>query len=190
MDTFVRYYLILSLLKPYPRRVTCTDIRSALGNQGVDPRVLRTIQRDLEKLSAHFPIDGDQRKPRGWCWANDASVLLPGMDLHTALTFRLMNQFMQPLIPTACLAAATRQAGATAFQQGSGDKRHGARHRPTALVAAGIRRSGGGVEAQGPARRHGSCRQRYGREVLLPCRDSIPPASPITTPFVAFFCYH
>jgi Predicted transcriptional regulator len=108
MDTFVRYFLILSLLKPYPRRMTASDMQTALGNQGIDPRVLRTIQRDLEKLSAHFPIDGDQKKPRGWCWANNASVLLPGMDLHTALTFRLMQEFMQPVIPKACLAAAAR----------------------------------------------------------------------------------
>lgn len=108
MDTFVRYFLILSLLKPYPRRMTSIDMQTALSEQGVDPRVLRTIQRDLEKLSAHFPIDGDLKKPRGWCWANNATVLLPGMDLHTALTFRLMQEFMQPLIPHACLTAAGR----------------------------------------------------------------------------------
>ena len=108
MDTFVRYFLILSLLKPYPRRITSVDILAALGEQGVDPRVLRTVQRDLEKLSAHFPIDGDQKKPRGWCWANNATVLLPGMDLHTALTLKLMKEFMQPLIPNACLVAAER----------------------------------------------------------------------------------
>lgn len=108
MDTFVRYFLILSLLKPYPRRISSIDMQAALSGQGVDPRALRTIQRDLEKLSTHFPIDGDQKKPRGWCWANNATVLLPGMDLHTALTFRLVQEFMLPLIPKACLAAADR----------------------------------------------------------------------------------
>ena len=108
MDTFVRYFHILSLLKPYPRRISISAIKDALQGVGAGNRGLRTIQRDLEKLSAHFPIDGDQRRPQGWCWAKDASVLLPGMDIHTALTFRLMQEFMQPLIPTACLNAAER----------------------------------------------------------------------------------
>lgn len=102
--------------------MTSVDIQGALGEQGVDPRVLRTIQRDLEKLSAHFPIDGDLKKPRGWCWANNAVRLLPGIDLHTALAFRLMQEFMQPLIPQACLAAAERhftEAGKVLRKEGS-----------------------------------------------------------------------
>lgn len=108
METFVRYFLILSFLKPYPRRTSTTQIAALLKEQGVEDRGLRTIQRDLEKLSGHFPIFGDNYRPRGWCWAKDAAVLLPGMDLHTALSFRLMQEFLLPLIPTACLSAAER----------------------------------------------------------------------------------
>lgn len=123
MDTFVRYFHILSLLKPYPRRLSVADIKAALDNAGAGERGVRTIQRDLEKLSAHFPIDGDQRRPQGWCWSKDAPVLLPGMDIHTALTFRLMEEFMQPLIPTACLNAADRhfaEAGKVLRKNGPG----------------------------------------------------------------------
>lgn len=105
MNTFVRWFHILSLLRPYPRRLSTKQIMTALQNRGADDRDIRTIQRDLVKLSEHFPLDADHNKPRGWCWAKDANVLLPGMDLHTALTFRLMQQFMQPLIPTACLSS-------------------------------------------------------------------------------------
>ena len=100
-----------------------TGIQVALQNNGIDSRALRTTQRDLEKLSAHFPIDGDQNRPRGWCWAQNASVLIPGMDLHTALAFRLMQEFMQPLIPTACLSAAERhfsEAGKVLKKERSG----------------------------------------------------------------------
>ncbi|GAM10475.1 hypothetical protein OR1_02764 [Geobacter sp. OR-1] len=108
MNTFVRYFNILRLLKPYPKRTSTTDIQKALHGLGADERVLRTIQRDLAKLSKDFQIDGDEKSPRGWCWSKDATVLLPGMDLNTALTFRLMQAFMRPLIPNACLMAAEK----------------------------------------------------------------------------------
>lgn len=108
MNTFVRYFHILSLLRPHPRRLSIAQIMTALESRGADLRGRRTIERDLEKLSEHFPIDCDENRPQGWCWAKDAAIILPGMDLNTALTFRLMKEFMQPLIPTACLSAAER----------------------------------------------------------------------------------
>ncbi|WP_136514204.1 hypothetical protein [Geomonas edaphica] len=64
MDTFVRYFLILSLLKPYPRRMTASDMQTALGNQGIDPRVLmsptynyfQTLNCTMSSRSADYEI--------------------------------------------------------------------------------------------------------------------------------------
>ncbi|MGV0958768.1 MAG: helix-turn-helix transcriptional regulator [Limnohabitans sp.] len=66
---------------------------------------LRTVQRDLHALSLSFPIVGDQSKPTGWSWRADAAVLdIPGMDVHTALTFTLVESYMQKLLPATTLS--------------------------------------------------------------------------------------
>ncbi|GAM09345.1 hypothetical protein OR1_01620 [Geobacter sp. OR-1] len=106
MKKFVRHINILRCLKKYPELQSTTQIQTCLKNLGVPFGSLRTIQRDLDELSKEFSIYGDEKNPQGWSWAKDAAVLLPGMDLHTALTFRLMKEFMSPLIPTACLESA------------------------------------------------------------------------------------
>lgn len=84
---------------------------------------LRTVQRDLHTLSRSFPIESDQSKPIGWSWRADAAVLdIPGMDGHTALTFALVQSYMQKLLPATTLshmrpwfqhADGVLQAGAT-----------------------------------------------------------------------------
>lgn len=112
METFVRYFHILRLMKPYPRRISTKALLEKLEGVGADYRSLRTIQRDLSRLSEHFQLDGDDKRPQGWCWSKDAAILLPGMDLHTALTFRLMKEFIKPLIPNACLEAAKQHFAA------------------------------------------------------------------------------
>lgn len=65
---------------------------------------LRTVQRDLNSLAQMFPLDFDQSKPQGWCWRQGAGQLeIPGMDVHAALTFTLVEQYMQNLLPRATL---------------------------------------------------------------------------------------
>jgi predicted DNA-binding transcriptional regulator YafY len=65
---------------------------------------LRTVQRDLNSLSQMFPLDFDQSKPQGWCWRHGAGQLeIPGMDVHAALTFTLVEQYMQNLLPRTTL---------------------------------------------------------------------------------------
>ena len=125
-EHFVRQINILRCLKEYPKVISTTQILESLNNLGT-PASLRTVQRDLKDLSIQFGIYGDNNKPQGWSWAKDATLLLPGMDLHTALTFRLMKEFIKPLIPTACMEAAKihfKEAGLVLGNTGQGGVRH------------------------------------------------------------------
>ena len=65
---------------------------------------LRTVQRDLNALATSFPLDFDESKPQGWCWRQGASQFdVPSMDVHAALTFNLVEQYMQNLLPRSTL---------------------------------------------------------------------------------------
>ena len=66
---------------------------------------LRTVQRDLNTLATTFPLDFDESKPQGWCWRKGAAQLeIPSMDAHAALTFNLVEQYMQNMLPRSTLS--------------------------------------------------------------------------------------
>ena len=99
-DTLLRHWAMLRLIRRWPRKTPTTEIRDKLIEMGYPEVSLRTIQRDLVKLSAPFPLISDENKPRGWSWDRDAEVLdLPAMDPHTALTIKIITAFSQDLLP-------------------------------------------------------------------------------------------
>ncbi len=102
-DTLMRQWAMLRLIPRFPRRIDTPTIHSQLLGQGM--RVsLRTVQRDLNSLATTFPLDFDESKPQGWSWQEGASQLdIPSMDPHAALTFNLVEQYMQNLLPRSTL---------------------------------------------------------------------------------------
>ncbi|MEN8108645.1 MAG: WYL domain-containing protein [Pseudomonadota bacterium] len=103
-QVFLRQWAMLRLIPRAPRKIDAKSILERLDVQGF-PTDIRTIQRDLQKLSGLFPLECDERsKPFGWYWGKSAAVEhLPGMDPQTALTFVLVQQFMEPLLPHSTL---------------------------------------------------------------------------------------
>lgn len=99
-ETLVRQWMMLKMLPRAPRRIDTGSIQDHLRTEGFEVS-LRTIQRDLQSLSVVFPLECDERdKPFGWYWMRDAeSYDLPGMDSQTALTFRLVEDFLANLLP-------------------------------------------------------------------------------------------
>ena len=65
------------------------------------PTTKRSVQRDLNTLSSIFPLESDTRTiPFGWSWSTAAEAFdLPAMDGPTALTFRMIEQFIPVLLP-------------------------------------------------------------------------------------------
>jgi len=100
----MRQWVMLRAIPRHPRRVDAPTIHAKLSDLGMIVS-LRTVQRDLNTLAKTFPLDFDESKPQGWCWRQGAGQLeIPSMDAHAALTFTLVEQYMQNLLPRSTLS--------------------------------------------------------------------------------------
>lgn len=101
-DNLATLLLALELLKRIPRtrKITATELHAQLTSAGIQ-RDLRTIQRQLELLSAHFDIErDDSSKPYGYRWkANAAGLAVPLLSEQESLLLRLAEQQLQHLLP-------------------------------------------------------------------------------------------
>lgn len=109
-ETIRRHWMILQRISRKTWKGT-RELQISLQQAGVDVS-LRTIQRDLIELSAHFPLERDDDgkpdpKPAphiGWRWAEDAPALeIPGMDPFAALTLKMVNLHLGQMLPEGCL---------------------------------------------------------------------------------------
>lgn len=102
-DTLLRHWHMLREIPRYPRRISPSDLKSRLDSAGFEA-TLRTIQRDLVKLSSSLPLIADDSKPQGWSWHSDAPQIdLPTLEPQAALVFHLAERYLQPLLPTSTL---------------------------------------------------------------------------------------
>lgn len=103
-DTILRQWSLLRMVPRYPRSVGTRELKDRLEEEDFHVNV-RTIQRDLEKFSAIFPLASEaQGNALRWSWAEDAQVMdIPGMDPATALAFRLAEEYLTPLLPQTTL---------------------------------------------------------------------------------------
>ena len=107
----------------YPKKISTSEILDRLAAAGFDA-TLRTVQRDLIKLSAALPLMADDSKPQGWSWQADAEQFqLPSMEPQAALVFHLADKHLQPILPSSTLdylAPWFQAASAVLDQQGNG----------------------------------------------------------------------
>lgn len=103
-DTNLRYIKMLENIPTQPRKVAAKDIASALAAAGYEVSV-RTVERDLDKLAAVFPLVCDNRsKPFGWSWmANASRVDIQPIDPVSALTLMLARDHLAPLLPASVI---------------------------------------------------------------------------------------
>ncbi len=99
-ETLLRQWALLASIPRSPRKIDVSGIMAKLVAAGF-ATTKRSVQRDLNTLSAAFPIVSDTRTiPYGWSWATDAAAFdLPAMDAATALTLQLVEKFMPALLP-------------------------------------------------------------------------------------------
>ncbi|EBA00902.1 helix-turn-helix transcriptional regulator [Marinobacter sp. ELB17] len=101
----VRYLTMLRMVPRFPRAITTTELVGRLEEQNF--RVtMRSIQRDLEKLSADFPLLVDESaRPFRWSFDRDATMgIIPALDLPAALTFELAKAYLTPMLPPRALS--------------------------------------------------------------------------------------
>jgi predicted DNA-binding transcriptional regulator YafY len=101
-DTLETALLAVELLRRIPRgrKVTAGELHRQLKDSGID-RDLRTIQRQLEMLSAHFEIERDDRsKPYGYRWLQRAKALaVPNLTPQESLLLQLAEEHLKNLLP-------------------------------------------------------------------------------------------
>jgi len=101
-DTLETVLLAIELLRRIPRnrKITASDLHQQLKNTGIE-RDLRTIQRQLEMLSAHFEIERDDRsKPYGYRWLEKANALaVPTLTARESLLLQLAEEHLKNLLP-------------------------------------------------------------------------------------------
>ena len=102
MDTILRYFEMLRFIPKEPDCISTPDLLKKLQDEGYDIDI-RTVQRDLNKLSISglFPFtSSEDTKPLCWFWPKHLPRLqLPMMSADEALTFKLVEQFLDPLLP-------------------------------------------------------------------------------------------
>lgn len=102
MDTLLRYFDMLCLIPKAPNSISTPEILNQLQKMRYEVD-LRTVQRDLVKISAAplFPIASTENtKPIRWFWADNVKhTQFPLMSTDEALTFKLAEMFLEPLLP-------------------------------------------------------------------------------------------
>jgi predicted DNA-binding transcriptional regulator YafY len=102
-DTILRQWTLLRSIPNHPRRIATTQLQAMLADI-IGEVSLRTVQRDLNKLSLVFQIEGDQSKPQGWCWRKGHKLDVQTLEPATALTFNLAEAYLTRLLPPAATA--------------------------------------------------------------------------------------
>jgi predicted DNA-binding transcriptional regulator YafY len=100
VDATIRLVKLLTLLPRAPQKISTRQLRERMATEGMDV-TLRSIQRDLMRLSAHFAITTDGAKPEaGWQWIKGAAELsAPALDDRSALAWVLAGQYLDGLLP-------------------------------------------------------------------------------------------
>jgi predicted DNA-binding transcriptional regulator YafY len=99
METSLRYLKMLQLLPRQPLLMSAPDLQKALADAGY-PVDLRSVQRDLHRLSAIVPLVCLDGKPPGWAWARSAPPFAwGGMDAVAALALVLAGTAYGAVLP-------------------------------------------------------------------------------------------
>lgn len=104
-NTAVRYLTMLRMVPRHPKSITTTELAERLEGHGFTV-TMRSIQRDLEKLSLDFPLIVDEEhRPFRWSFDRNATVdIIPALDLPAALTFELARAYLSPMLPSRALS--------------------------------------------------------------------------------------
>lgn len=102
-DTLLRLFALLRLIPTEPQRIATTTLLEKLRDKGFSV-TLRSIQRDLNRLSIPFSLQCDDNEvPFRWSFTKDAPLQLQDMDASTALALYLSESYLNTLLPQTVL---------------------------------------------------------------------------------------
>lgn len=104
-DTILRQWAMMQCVPRYPSRRSTSEITRALMSKGFKVTV-RTVQRDLDKLSLLFGLSCDRDvRTNYWFFPKEQRVFdLPGMDTGAALALLLAEQQALAMLPPSSFA--------------------------------------------------------------------------------------
>jgi predicted DNA-binding transcriptional regulator YafY len=104
-EPILRHLTMLGMIPALPRKITAGQLHGKLAAQTFDIDI-RSIERDLHKLSRMFPLISDEAKPAGWSWSErDKALTFPPMNAEAALVYELLSRHLKPAVPPSMLAA-------------------------------------------------------------------------------------
>ncbi len=102
-DTLHRLLALLRLIPTEPRRISTPTLQEKLKDRGFSV-TLRSIQRDLNRLSTPFSLQcDDSETPFRWSFTRNAPLDLVEMDTPTALALYLSESHLGMLLPQGVL---------------------------------------------------------------------------------------
>jgi len=102
-DTLHRQLTLLRLIPEYPRYTSSQTLHEKLHERGFQVD-LRTVQRDLNRLSTPFALISQEKSGRNeWSHAKDAPLDLRDMEPSTALALYLAESHLKSLLPQSVL---------------------------------------------------------------------------------------
>jgi len=102
-DTLMRHLALLRMVPRYPAKRATTTLHEKLAEEGFN-LTPRSLQRDLEKLSAWFPLTCDKtEKPYRWHYVAGYASDLPAMDTAEALVLVMAEQGLAEKLPPLAL---------------------------------------------------------------------------------------
>jgi len=104
-NTLARQWQLLRSLPTVGSGKTARDLMLELQEEGFKVGK-RQVERDLKELSETFEIEcNDRGMPYGWLWKRGASTDLSGLTVAEALSLRLVEDTVRPLLPASMLHA-------------------------------------------------------------------------------------
>ena len=102
-SVLLRQWELLKQLPSTGTGKTANELTKTLNDAGFKISK-RQVERDLNELMETFVLDRDDRSvPQGWKWMKGASVDLPAMTISEALSLRLVEDTIKPLLPVSML---------------------------------------------------------------------------------------
>ncbi len=102
-DTLLRLFSLLRLIPEHPRYTTAPTLHEKLRERGFSVD-LRTVQRDLQRLSGPFSLlDHDEGGRKQWSHSKNAPLDLRDMEPATALALYLAEGYLKNLLPQSVL---------------------------------------------------------------------------------------
>jgi predicted DNA-binding transcriptional regulator YafY len=103
-DTLMRHLALLRMIPRHPTKRATTTLHEKLAEEGFT-LTPRSLQRDLEKLSAWFPLTCDNsEKPYRWSYVANYASDLPAMDTVEALVLVMAEQGLTDKLPPSALS--------------------------------------------------------------------------------------